>query len=61
MPDRSLLIDRNDCRGGKKSKDRYTVMLCANRTGTEKLKPVAIGKLIFINSDPTRGLFSIML
>ncbi|CAF3330341.1 unnamed protein product [Rotaria sp. Silwood2] len=44
MPDRSLVINRNDCRGGKRSKDRYTVMLCSNMLGTEKLKPVVIGK-----------------
>ena len=30
MPDRSLVIDKSDCRGGKKSKERYTVLLCAN-------------------------------
>ncbi|CAF3816564.1 unnamed protein product [Rotaria sordida] len=44
MPDRSLVVNRNDCRGGKRSKDRYTVMLCSNMLGTEKLKPVVIGK-----------------
>ncbi|CAF4210512.1 unnamed protein product [Rotaria magnacalcarata] len=44
MPDRSLVIDRNDFRGGKRSKDRYTVMLCSNMLGSEKLKPVVIGK-----------------
>ena len=44
MPDSSLVIDKNDCRGGKKSKERYTVMLCANWAGTEKLKPVVIGE-----------------
>lgn len=44
MPDKSMTIDKNDCRGGKKSKDRYTVMLCANWSGTEKLKPIVIGK-----------------
>lgn len=44
MPDRSLVINRNDCRGGKKSKERYTVLLCSNMLGTEKLKPIVIGK-----------------
>ena len=48
MPDQSLVIDRKDWRGGKKSKDRYTVMLCSNMLGTKKLKPVVIGKLICI-------------
>jgi hypothetical protein len=59
MPDRSLAVDRSDCRGGKKSKERYTVMLCTNWAGTEKLKPLVIGKLIFMNSNSTTGLFFI--
>lgn len=49
MPDRSLSLDRNDCRGGKKSKERYTVMLCVNWTGNEKLKPLVIGELVVGN------------
>ena len=44
MPDRSLTVDKDDCKGGKKSKDRYTVMLCTNWAGTEKMKPLVIGK-----------------
>ncbi|XP_038077398.1 tigger transposable element-derived protein 6-like [Patiria miniata] len=32
------------CHGGKQSKDRVTVLLCANMDGSEKLKPVVIGK-----------------
>ncbi|CAF1177590.1 unnamed protein product [Rotaria magnacalcarata] len=42
MPDRSMTVDRNDCKGGKISKDRYTVMLCSNWSGTEKLNPIVI-------------------
>ena len=42
-PDRSLVLDKNDCKGGKKSKDRYTVLLCANWAGTDKMKPLVIG------------------
>ena len=57
MPDRSLAIDRSDCRGGKRSKERYTVMLCTNWAGTEKLKPLVIGKLIFIRSNFTTSVF----
>ena len=30
MPDRSMTVNRTDCKGGRKSKDLYTVMLCAN-------------------------------
>nr|XP_042897556.1 tigger transposable element-derived protein 6-like [Parasteatoda tepidariorum] len=33
-----------NCKGGKKSKQRLTVLLCANSTGTDKLKPFVIGK-----------------
>lgn len=33
----------DDCSGGKRSKERITVALCASLTG-EKLKPVVIGK-----------------
>ncbi|CAF1418298.1 unnamed protein product [Adineta ricciae] len=58
MPDRSLTLDKNDCKGGKKSKDRYTVMLCANWLGNEKLKPIVIGKSArlrcFKNIDMTK-------
>ncbi|CAF4196759.1 unnamed protein product, partial [Rotaria sordida] len=42
MPDRSLVIDKDDCTGKKKSKERFTVLLCANWLGTHKLKPVVI-------------------
>lgn len=58
LPDRSLSLDRNDCRGGKKSKDRYTVMLCANWKGNEKLKPVVIGSFFFVNhQEKIHGIF----
>jgi hypothetical protein len=30
MPDKSLVVDKNDFKGGKKSRERYTVLLCAN-------------------------------
>ncbi|CAM4833523.1 unnamed protein product [Rotaria magnacalcarata] len=43
-PDRSLVLSKEECKGGKKSKERLTVLLCSNLTGTEKLKPVVIGK-----------------
>ena len=48
--DRSLVLSKEECKGGKKSKGRLTVLLCSNLTGTEKLKPVVIGKSIFIDS-----------
>ena len=48
-PDRSLVLSKEECKGGKKSKERLTVLLCSNLTGIEKLKPVVIGKSIFID------------
>lgn len=32
------------CKGGKKSRLRVSVLFCCNSTGTEKLKPLVIGK-----------------
>ncbi|CAF4555308.1 unnamed protein product, partial [Rotaria sp. Silwood2] len=46
MPDKSFVLDNNDCKGGKRSKERYTVLLCANWAGTDKPKPVVIGKAV---------------
>ncbi|CAF4450927.1 unnamed protein product, partial [Rotaria magnacalcarata] len=43
-PDHSLVLSKEECKGGKKSKERLTVLLCSNLTGTVKLKPVVIGK-----------------
>ncbi|CAF1288191.1 unnamed protein product [Adineta ricciae] len=57
MPDRSLVVDRNDCRGGKKSKERYTVMLCKNWSGTDKLKPVIIGEFMSTWLTSKTGFF----
>jgi len=50
----SLVVNRDDCYGGKKSKDRYTVLLCSNMSEIEKLKPLVIGTLMLIS------LFSII-
>jgi len=47
-PDRSLVLSKEECKGGKKSKERFTVLLCSNWTGTDKLKPIVIGKFIYI-------------
>ncbi|CAF2002117.1 unnamed protein product [Rotaria magnacalcarata] len=58
MPDRSLVVNNDDCIGGKKSKERFTVWLCTNWAGTVKLKPVVIGKAAkprcFKNLDMTK-------
>ena len=45
LPDKTLAGSREkDAPGVKKSKDRVTLLCCANATGTHKLKPVLIGK-----------------
>ncbi|CAF1202139.1 unnamed protein product [Adineta steineri] len=44
LPDKSLTLHKEACKGGKKSKDRFTIMFCVNLTGTEKLKPLIISK-----------------
>jgi transposase len=43
LPDKSLTLKGEHCKGGKKSKERLTVMLCCSFTG-EKLRPLVIGK-----------------
>ena len=45
IPDRSLVLNKEQCKGGKRSKERYTVLLCSNWSGSDKLKPLVIGKL----------------
>jgi hypothetical protein len=44
MPDKSLTLHREECKGGKKSKERFTILFCVNSTGEEKLKPLVIGR-----------------
>ncbi|CAM4832924.1 unnamed protein product [Rotaria magnacalcarata] len=46
LPDRSLVMAKEKCKGGKKSKERFTVLLCTNMTGTDKLKPLVIGQYL---------------
>ncbi|KAE9543694.1 hypothetical protein AGLY_002090 [Aphis glycines] len=43
-PDRIMTFKGDSCHGGKKSKERVTVMVGANMTGTEKLKLLVIRK-----------------
>jgi len=43
MPDRSLTT-ADKTKGVKKPKDRLSVMLCANADGSDKLRPLIIGK-----------------
>ena len=56
LPDRTLTFKDEKCHGGKLSKDRLTVLLACNMDGSQKLKPLIIGKSakpISIKSLPT--------
>ena len=44
LPDKTLEFKGVDCHGGKKSKERLTVMVCANMAGSEKMPLLVIGK-----------------
>ena len=44
LPDTTLHFKGEACSGGKKSKDRITVLVCSNMTGTEKLPLLVIGR-----------------
>ncbi|XP_057324247.1 tigger transposable element-derived protein 4-like [Microplitis mediator] len=44
LPDKTLIFKNEKCYGGKHSKERLTILLATNMTGSEKLKPLVIGK-----------------
>ncbi|CAG4952456.1 unnamed protein product [Parnassius apollo] len=44
LPDRTLRVKGEKCRGGTRSKQRLTVVLTCNSDGSHKLKPWVIGK-----------------
>jgi hypothetical protein len=44
LPERTLAYKGENCRGGKHSKDRQTVLLCVNSVGSDKQVPIVIGK-----------------
>ncbi|XP_062622348.1 tigger transposable element-derived protein 4-like [Saccostrea cucullata] len=44
LPDKTLEFKCVDCHGGKSSKDRLTVLACANMSGSDKLPLLVIGK-----------------
>ena len=46
LPDKTYTLKNEDCHGGKLSKERATILLGANSTGTDKLKPLVIGKSV---------------
>lgn len=44
LPDRTFAFKGQSCHGGKQSKERITVLPCANMSGTDKLPLLIIGK-----------------
>ena len=44
LPDKTHAVTGEVCTGGKKSKERVTVLVCANMSGSEKLSLLTIGK-----------------
>lgn len=44
VPDKTFTFKGGPCHGGKHSKDRVTILLCANMTGTQKLPLWLIGR-----------------
>ena len=49
LPTRSLVSSKEACKGGKRSKERFTILLCTNMTGKHKLKPLLIAKFSVFN------------
>jgi hypothetical protein len=43
LPNRSFVVKGQECRGGKQSKERLTLLLCCSASG-EKLTPLIIGR-----------------
>ena len=44
LPNRSVILSKGTYRGGKCSKEQYTVLLCISYSGTHKMKLLDIGK-----------------
>ena len=44
LPDKTLAMKGNPCKGGKRSKECLMVLLCCNMHGSDKLKPLIVGK-----------------
>ena len=51
LSDRSLTLEKENCKGGKKSKDRLSILFCVNSTGEEKLKSLVIGTALVFNTS----------
>ena len=44
LPEKSPVLKGDSCHDGKRSKDRLTILSCANMNGTEKISLLVIGK-----------------
>ena len=44
LPNKTMDFKGNKCHGGKKSKERVTLLLAGNMDGSDKIKPLIIGK-----------------
>ncbi|GFV58354.1 tigger transposable element-derived protein 6 [Trichonephila clavipes] len=44
LPEKTFIIKKEKCHGGKHSKVRLTILLTANMDGSEKITPLVIGK-----------------
>nr|XP_014351162.1 PREDICTED: tigger transposable element-derived protein 4-like [Latimeria chalumnae] len=44
LPNRTLVLKREECHGGKHSKERIKLLVGSNMDGSEKLKLLVIGK-----------------
>lgn len=44
LPDKTFTFKGEQYHGGKQSKERFTILQCANMTGTDKLPPLVIDK-----------------
>jgi hypothetical protein len=38
LPDKSYVLNKDECKGGKRAKERFIVLLCAKWNDNEKLK-----------------------
>ncbi|GBO40936.1 hypothetical protein AVEN_17130-1 [Araneus ventricosus] len=46
LPDKTAMFKDEECRGGKQSKVRLTLLLAANEDGSENLPPLLIGRSV---------------
>lgn len=44
LPNKTFAFKNDQCKSGKHRKERLTIMFCANMDGSEKIKPLVIGK-----------------